>query len=89
MEGYKHRIMDGLLAKKLQAKGAVLIEGPKWLAASGNSVKTGFIGLQMMSWDNLEYFCLSVNYTKSGSKEVYNRIAGWLSLRACIPAAIV
>lgn len=47
------------------------------VAASGNSVKTGFIGLQMMSWDNLEYFCLSVNYTKSGSKEVYNRIAGW------------
>ena len=30
MEGYKHRIMDGLLTKKLQAKGAVLIEGPKW-----------------------------------------------------------
>ena len=30
MEGYKHRIMDGLLAKKLQAQGAVLIEGPKW-----------------------------------------------------------
>lgn len=30
MEGYKQRIMDGLLDKKLQAKGAVLIEGPKW-----------------------------------------------------------
>lgn len=30
MEGYRQRIMDGLLAKKLQAKGAVLIEGPKW-----------------------------------------------------------
>ena len=30
MEQYRHRIMDGLLAKKLQAKGAVLIEGPKW-----------------------------------------------------------
>ncbi|MBO8444135.1 MAG: ATP-binding protein [Bacteroidetes bacterium] len=30
MEGYIHRIMDGLLAKKLQAKGAVVIEGPKW-----------------------------------------------------------
>lgn len=30
MEGYRHRIMDGLLAKKLQAKGAVVIEGPKW-----------------------------------------------------------
>ncbi len=30
MNGYKHRIVDGLLEKKLQAKGAVLIEGPKW-----------------------------------------------------------
>ena len=47
------------------------------VAASGNSVKTGFIGLQMMSWDHQEYFCLSANYTKSGGKEVYNRIAGW------------
>lgn len=47
------------------------------IAASGNSVKTGFIGIQMMAWDNTEYFCLSANYTRSGSKEVYNRIAGW------------
>lgn len=30
MDGYRHRIMDSLLAEKLQAKGAVLIEGPKW-----------------------------------------------------------
>ncbi len=30
MNGYKPRIMDGLLAKKLQAKGAVVLEGPKW-----------------------------------------------------------
>ena len=30
MENYKHRIMDSLLKKKLQAKGAILIEGPKW-----------------------------------------------------------
>lgn len=30
MDRYKHRIMDGLLEKKLRAKGAVLIEGPKW-----------------------------------------------------------
>jgi len=27
---YKHRIVDGLLEKRLQGKGAVLIEGPKW-----------------------------------------------------------
>ena len=30
MDGYRHRIMDGLLARKLKAKGAVVIEGPKW-----------------------------------------------------------
>ena len=47
------------------------------ISASGSTVKSGFIGIQMMSWDNVEYFCLSANYTRSGSKEVYNRIAGW------------
>lgn len=47
------------------------------IAAGGNSVKSGFYGIQMMSWDNSEYFCLSTNVTKSGSKEMYNRIAGW------------
>ena len=30
MDGYRYRIMDSQLEKKLQAKGAVLIEGPKW-----------------------------------------------------------
>lgn len=30
MKNYKRRILDTLLEKKLQAKGAVLIEGPKW-----------------------------------------------------------
>lgn len=45
--------------------------------SAGNAVKTGFIGIQMLAWDNTEYFCLSANYTKTGGKEVYNRIAGW------------
>ena len=30
METYKNRIIEQLLTKKLAAKGAVLIEGPKW-----------------------------------------------------------
>lgn len=47
------------------------------IAANGSSVKTGFVGIQMMSWDNQEYFCLSANAQKTGSKEIYNRIAGW------------
>lgn len=47
------------------------------IAAGGNSVKSGFYGIQMMSWNNNEYFCLSSNVTKVGSLEMYNRIAGW------------
>lgn len=47
------------------------------VASAGNAPKTGYIGIQMMDWDNTEYFCLSANYTRSGSKEIYNRIAGW------------
>lgn len=47
------------------------------IAATGSTIRSGFIGLQMMAWDNTEYFCLSANYTRSGGKEVYNRIAGW------------
>lgn len=47
------------------------------VAAAGNAPKTGYIGIQMMAWDSSEYFCLSTNWTRSGSKEVYNRIAGW------------
>ena len=30
MEGYKHRIADALLERKLKGNGAVVIEGPKW-----------------------------------------------------------
>lgn len=47
------------------------------IAASGSSKKSGYMGIQMMSHDNLEYFCLSANTLLSGSKQVYNRIAGW------------
>lgn len=46
-------------------------------AASGDRVKTGFIGLQMMNYLGEEYFCLSVNARRGGSQEIYNRIAGW------------
>lgn len=30
MENYRNRIADSILARKLEGKGAVLIEGPKW-----------------------------------------------------------
>ena len=30
MKNYRPRIADRILARKLEGKGAVLIEGPKW-----------------------------------------------------------
>ena len=30
MKEYRKRIADDILARKLEGKGAVLIEGPKW-----------------------------------------------------------
>ena len=30
MKAYRPRIADGILARKLKGKGAVLIQGPKW-----------------------------------------------------------
>lgn len=47
------------------------------VASSGNGVKTGYIGLQMMNWAGDEYFCLSADSTYEGAMAVYNRIAGW------------
>lgn len=39
MDGYRYRIMDSQLEKKLQAKGAVLIEGPKWCGMTTTAEK--------------------------------------------------
>lgn len=39
MKEYRHRILDILLEKKLQAKGAVLIEGPKWCGKTSTAEK--------------------------------------------------
>lgn len=35
MKEYRKRIADDILARKLEGKGAVLIEGPKWCGKDG------------------------------------------------------
>lgn len=47
------------------------------VAASANTLKSGFFGIQMMNHASQEFFCLSANVAVSGSQEYYNRIAGW------------
>ena len=56
MEGYKHRITDGLLAKKLQAKGAVLIEGPKWCGKTTTAEEVAASKVLLARTDVKEHF---------------------------------
>ena len=56
MDGYKKRIMDGLLEKKLQAKGAVLIEGPKWCGKTTTAVESARSSIMLAKTDTREQF---------------------------------
>ena len=56
MEGYKHRIMDSLLEKKLQAKGAVLIEGPKWCGKTTTAEEIAASKIMLAKTDIKEHF---------------------------------
>ena len=39
MNNYKNRILDSILLRKLQSKGAILIEGPKWCGKTTTAEK--------------------------------------------------
>lgn len=56
MEGYRHRIMDDLLTKKLQAKGAVLIEGPKWCGKTTTAEEVAASKVLLARTDVKEHF---------------------------------
>lgn len=56
MEGYKHRIMDSLLEKKLEAKGAVLIEGPKWCGKTTTAEEIVASKIMLSKTDIKEHF---------------------------------
>lgn len=56
MENYRHRIMDGLLAKKLQSKGAVLIEGPKWCGKTTTAEEIAASKVLLARTDVKEHF---------------------------------
>ena len=42
--GYKHRVIDNLLKRKLQGIGAVLIEGPKLNGGAGRQQRVVYDG---------------------------------------------
>lgn len=56
MKNYRHRIMDTLLEKKLQAKGAVLIEGPKWCGKTTTAEEIATSKIMLAKPDIKEHF---------------------------------
>ena len=56
MKWYRHRIMDDLLIKKLQAKGAVLIEGPKWCGKTTTAEEFAASKIMLSRPDVKEHF---------------------------------
>ena len=56
MKNYRSRIMDTLLEKKLQAKGAVLIEGPKWCGKTTTAEEIATSKIMLAKPDIKEHF---------------------------------
>ena len=56
MKYYRRRIMDTLLEKKLQAKGAVLIEGPKWCGKTTTAEEIATSKIMLAKPDIKEHF---------------------------------
>lgn len=56
MKNYRHRIVDGLLLRKLQSKGAVLIEGPKWCGKTTTGEEFAKSKVLLASIDTKESF---------------------------------
>ena len=51
MKGYRQRVVDGLLVRKLQAKGAVLIEGAKWCGKTTTAAQIAVSSLMLAKAD--------------------------------------
>ena len=56
MKWYRHRIMDDLLIKKLQARGAILIEGPKWCGKTTTAEEFAASKIMLSRPDVKEHF---------------------------------
>lgn len=72
MEGYKHRVVDSLLLRKLAGKGAVLIEGPKWCGKTTTAEQVAASTLYMANMDdynqNMEMARLNPSRLLQGDK---------------------
>jgi predicted AAA+ superfamily ATPase len=72
MNGYKSRIADKMLVRKLAGKGAVLIEGPKWCGKTTTAEQVAVSKLYMSDMDafdqNIEMARINPGKLLSGAK---------------------
>lgn len=54
MCGYKNRVVDEIIEKRLRNKGAILIEGPKWCGKTTTAEHHAKSILYMSDVDNIE-----------------------------------
>ena len=68
VEGYKRRIADGILARKLQSSGAVLIEGPKWCGktTTAEQMAKSVVYINDPSANNLERADVNLGFLLEG-----------------------
>ncbi len=64
MKKYRKRIVDNILAKKLESKGAVLIEGPKWCG------KTTTAATSVLYMDDPEKIKQNISMSKINPKRL-------------------
>lgn len=65
MGAYKFRIADQILAEKLEGKGAVLVQGPKWCGKTTTSIQQAGSILYMADPDKMEQNIRLANYAPS------------------------
>lgn len=65
MGAYKFRIADQILAEKLEGKGAVLVQGPKWCGKTTTSIQQAGSILYMADPDKMEQNIRLANYSPS------------------------
>ena len=63
MKKYRARIADGILKRKLEGKGAVLIEGPKWCGKTTTAEQLAASVLYMDDPERKQQNITTVSYT--------------------------
>ena len=69
MKRYRKRIADEILKKKLQSKGAVVIEGPKWC---GKTTTAEQMAASVLYMDDPEWKSQNISMSEVNPKRLLN-----------------